>query len=638
MNARDLVALIHLAGFTTGIVLYGMLAMMSWRSIRGGGGQEDNRPSGIPVLAAILGLVWNAGALIVFASLDFGLGKPSLWLTAVSLAALGFLPAVVVDSATRGQEHRARPRPIALCAYALSAVGALMQGIAAMEGREASSVSLLMLTIGYLVILLALAITSRRREGGHRALTAVALAAFAVSALHLSQHSTTNDTWVVELIGHHASLPLVLVILYQDYRFALADLFLKRALAVLALVALVVALYGGILAPLLSARPLGQLGIPAVLLITWAATAVAFPFLRRIVDGFVDRVVLKRVDYRQVRADIARDLSASFTVDMALTVACERLSAALSAREVSSSEDAAAHDAAQGTLVTVHAGASATVSIPTSEAPGFVLQIRRLADGRRILSDDVALLDAVALLVGRRVDELRIAEERFERDMREHDMRRLATEAELRALRAQLNPHFLFNALTTIGHLIRTAPPRAVDTLYQLTALLRAVLRGETGDLVPLEQELAIVDAYLAIERARFEERLTVERSVPPELLGARIPPLLVQPLVENAIKHGISPKRAGGTVRIAVDVDEHADGGEPLLRIDVSDTGAGVTSAELSRRREDGVGLSNIGRRLERYFGINGRLTVESTPGEGTRARIWLPLIGVPARVAQSA
>src|SRR5207302_1998684 len=146
--------------------------------------------------------------------------------------------------------------------------------------------------------------------------------------------------------------------------------------------------------------------------------------------------------------------------------------------------------------------------------------------------------------VARRIDEIRIDVERVERQQREREVLRLATEAELRALRAQLNPHFLFNALNTLGHLMQTAPDRALATLYQLTGLLRAVLRRTNGQFVALREELEIVESYLAIERERFQERLEVTIDVPAEVRHARIPPLLLQPLVENAVKHGIAPMR----------------------------------------------------------------------------------------------
>src|SRR5216117_2914281 len=118
-------------------------------------------------------------------------------------------------------------------------------------------------------------------------------------------------------------------------------------------------------------------------------------------------------------------------------------------------------------------------------------------------------------IAARRIDAIRVTQERHEREIREREMGRLATEAELRALRAQINPHFLFNALTTIGYLIQKAPPRALETLLRLTALLRGVLRSE-GEVTTLGRELELVESYLDIERARFEHRLRVTIDVPP--------------------------------------------------------------------------------------------------------------------------
>src|SRR5439155_11979257 len=135
------------------------------------------------------------------------------------------------------------------------------------------------------------------------------------------------------------------------------------------------------------------------------------------------------------------------------------------------------------------------------------------------------------------------------------EMAQLATEAELRALRSQINPHFLFNALTTIGYLIQTAPERALDTLMRLTALLRGVLRSD-GELTTLGREIELIESYLDIERARFDERLRVRIDVPAALRQIRLPPLILQPIVENAIKHGIAPLRRGGEVSVTARLD----------------------------------------------------------------------------------
>jgi len=108
----------------------------------------------------------------------------------------------------------------------------------------------------------------------------------------------------------------------------------------------------------------------------------------------------------------------------------------------------------------------ALVHVPTNDAPYYVIDIRGLNDGRRLMSDDVALLESVASLVARRIDAVRVTQERFDRGLREREIMQLAAEAELRSLRAQLNPHFLFNALTTIGYLLKAAPEKALGTLY----------------------------------------------------------------------------------------------------------------------------------------------------------------------------
>jgi LytS/YehU family sensor histidine kinase len=265
------------------------------------------------------------------------------------------------------------------------------------------------------------------------------------------------------------------------------------------------------------------------------------------------------------------------------------------------------------------------IVVPTALAPTLEIHISELGGGRTLLSDDFLLLDAVAALVGRRIDELRIDADRRAREQREQEMRQLAAEAELRALRAQLNPHFLFNALNTLGHLMQTAPNRALATLYQLTNLLRKVLRRTDGGFVALRDELDIVEAYLAIEHERFEERLTVSIDVPKDLWHARVPPLLLQPLVENAVKHGIAPMRDGGRVTVLARRSDPLDA-DAFLTLIVADTGSGWSG---SRDTESGVGLDNIESRLRHYFGAAAAIAIRPTVGGGTTVELCLPLVG---------
>jgi LytS/YehU family sensor histidine kinase len=193
----------------------------------------------------------------------------------------------------------------------------------------------------------------------------------------------------------------------------------------------------------------------------------------------------------------------------------------------------------------------------------------------------------------------------------------------LRALRAQLNPHLLFNALTTIGYLFQAAPERAVDTLLRLTTLLRSVLKSE-GEFTTLGRELELVDAYLAIEGARFEHRLRVRIEVPAECREMRVPSLLIQPLVENAIKHGIAPTRAGGEVSITARMAETASG--RVMTIAVRDTAIDPSRSGRRRGWTRGVGLSSVERRLACHYGANGTLDVRYDSPESTLVEVTLP------------
>ena len=168
-------------------------------------------------------------------------------------------------------------------------------------------------------------------------------------------------------------------------------------------------------------------------------------------------------------------------------------------------------------------------------------------------------------------ERLRQTEERLhEKEVAEERTRKLAAEARLRSLESRLHPHFLFNTLNSISALIAVDPARAEQVVGRLAALLRSSLDTTTRSLIPLEQELAIVQDYVDIERARFGDRLQGRVEVPAELRDAQVPPLSVQSLVENAVKHGISPERGGGEVCVS------ASALNGQLRIAVSDTGAG--------------------------------------------------------------
>jgi two-component system LytT family sensor kinase len=262
------------------------------------------------------------------------------------------------------------------------------------------------------------------------------------------------------------------------------------------------------------------------------------------------------------------------------------------------------------------------IPVWTADVPQYVLVVGRLAGGRRLLSDDLGMLERAAFIIARRVDALRLTEERYERMLREREMRTLATEAELRALRAQVNPHFLFNALTTVGYLIQSAPPRALNTLLRLTTLLRAVLRSE-GEFTTLGHERELIECYLQIEQERFEERLQVHIDIPSVLNDLPVPSLIVQPLVENAIKHGIARAKKGGLVAITAQLDISRE--LPYLRLTVRNTGGPSLDAHASDER--GIGLTSVQGRLRCYYGDEANLHLYEDASGATVATLRFPV-----------
>ena len=197
-------------------------------------------------------------------------------------------------------------------------------------------------------------------------------------------------------------------------------------------------------------------------------------------------------------------------------------------------------------------------------------------------------------------------------------MRAELAEAELRALRAQINPHFLFNTLNSIAALIRADPVAAEETTTRLADVFRYTLRASDADEARLGDEVKFLREYLAIERTRFGDRLRVEETVPADLEQVRVPSLLLQPLVENAVRYGISSRPEGGTLRLAARRD-----GE-LVRISIADDGPGMNAS--SQASGTGFGLHSVRERL-RAAGPPHALDIRSAPGHGTEIEVTLPL-----------
>jgi two-component system LytT family sensor kinase len=212
------------------------------------------------------------------------------------------------------------------------------------------------------------------------------------------------------------------------------------------------------------------------------------------------------------------------------------------------------------------------------------------------------------------------------------EQKRLVLEARLDALRRQINPHFLFNTLNSIGSLVRFRPDLAREMIVRLANILRALLR-EHDSFVPFRDELAFTDDYLGIEVVRFgADKLRVEREIEPETLEVMVPSMVLQPLIENSIKHGLEPRLEGGTVTVRSRVREGR------LVVVVEDDGVGIMPARAAAvgavtaqsESGNGIGMKNVRERLEVLYGGEARFEVESRPGRGTRVTLEMPMLSL--------
>src|SRR5580765_376141 len=212
---------------------------------------------------------------------------------------------------------------------------------------------------------------------------------------------------------------------------------------------------------------------------------------------------------------------------------------------------------------------------------------------------------------------------RIEMNLERHQQ--LLLKARMDALSSQINPHFLFNTLNTVSALIRIDPDSARGVVLRLSNILRRLLRKHET-FVPLKEELQFIDDYLDIEVARFgHDNLDIIKEIDEVTLETFIPSMLLQPMVENSLKHGLAPKLEGGRIRL------HADQRDGRLRLEIEDNGVGITEERMPHVYVEGIGLSNVRERLRVLYGTDFSLEIESRRGAGTLIRIEVPEL-VPA------
>ena len=222
-------------------------------------------------------------------------------------------------------------------------------------------------------------------------------------------------------------------------------------------------------------------------------------------------------------------------------------------------------------------------------------------------------------------------------ELKLEEQERLLLQARLDALQSQINPHFLFNTLNSISSLVRVKPEQARELIVKLASILRSLLKKHDA-FVLLRDEIEFIDNYLDIEVARFgSDKLRVIKDLDPLTLDVIVPSMMLQPIVENAIKHGLAPKIDGGGIVLRSRLQP-----EHRLRIDIEDNGVGMTTSngKFGERRRftrdgdepdahvEGIGMYNVAERLRVLYGANAHMTVQSSPGVGTRISIEVPLL----------
>jgi two-component system LytT family sensor kinase len=291
-------------------------------------------------------------------------------------------------------------------------------------------------------------------------------------------------------------------------------------------------------------------------------------------------------------------------------------------------------------------GVELLVPIRSAARVSHVLAIAPGPARRGLVTHEVDYLRSLAALYGHRLDSLRLERQTVERQSREALLLQQVTEAELRALRAQINPHFLFNSLNSIANLIVTNPKQAEAMTLRLAKVFRYVLANSARSVIPLCEEIEFLETYLQIEEARFGNRLIVNIDVDPAVAMEHIPSLMLQPVVENALKHGLGPKPGqghlwiaakahGNEVRLVVEDDglgpapgflQSTNGRPPALRFSANGQLSGNGHRTGDTRQAYGVGLENIARRLATLYHDDGRITLEPRNAGGTRVTILFP------------
>jgi two-component system LytT family sensor kinase len=641
--AGDLIA------YTTGLLITVLLLVLTLRA---------SKLPGTPLVNigfAICALLWCVGGLVRAAFFAAGLprqGHHALVAQAIQYSAVTAFPIAVLAvwrpfAMLAWQKAAARVLRVTACLVAIAI--ALPFWVGAVHGFAPELFAGFKLVTAYsAAALLVLGAAISLRPGStpravylpSLAIVAAVCVAAAAMAVANSARPSTHFGAAVWFVGAHMVLLVVLCAFFLFARFRFADLFVRYGIRIL-----LAGLWASLLAFFAQSSILQHLArqtqTPAAVhvfgVILLAGTLLlSFTFVDERLSRLVNRWLFRPADYRaairllahhlgnlQLEVEIASAVETTsrdaLQLSGARVIAVDRLppsqwSAALLEGEVIELN----HSDPWRTQLPL---SNAEVLIPVTSA-GRITHVLMLSPGParpRLVSLDLNFLRSVAAQFGNRLDALHREREAIERQSREALLLQQVAEAELRALRAQINPHFLFNSLNTIADLIVRDPPRAEAMTLRLASVFRHVLAHSSRSMTTIREEVEFLRTYLYIEEARFGDRLRVTIDVAADAASQPIPSLILQPLVENAMKHGLGPKPGPGNIWISA----HLEGDQVCVKIE--DDGMGLRPASAVAPNEC-HGLTNVAARLRTLYGDRSSVKLEPREGGGASVTLRIP------------
>ena len=569
---------VNTVGHCAGLVIFGFLLILLVKDARA----PFRLRTLLPAIAAFLALLWNAGSLLVLS------GIITVPAAAFSFSALSLMPAVLF-SISLGD----RSKWLQLLGWSASLLAvALHVSEPLLHTADTHRPALILIAVSFILLTVASAVGTQSPERTRivsRIGGTMALLIFATSFIHFGE-TRIDQVWSQELAFHHAGIPLALFVVLQEQRFLLLDVIVRlvasAGLAAAFISLLFIANQQWHLQSLATSSPL----YAGLCVVAACAAVVLFSELRVVLQRWLTHYVFRR-----------RSLDATVRTLVNQTAANEPELLSSLAGVIADHAGAAGHriqthpstNAEELLFPALSPRGEVLLPIRSSRGDGQTILLDRRTGGRRYLSEDLRDLGHLSLIAAGRL-------ERF----RSEESERLAAQAELRALHAQINPHFLFNSLNALYGTIPREAAGARRTVLNLADMFRYFLRTDRP-VIPLSEEVRIVRAYLEIEQLRLGNRLSCTIDVDPQAMQVLIPALSIQPLIENAVRHGVAPKAGPGAVSLTVQCVPSG------IRVQITDTGTGFADKQSSDN--NGVGLENVRQRLRLNYGPAAELHISS-------------------------